>query len=444
MPKCVMKPILTFTMPLHLSACGSNGSAQLSLHHQEDVSFLTPCEFHPSLEIADTDEIIDLVSSSAHSLLILRTSSGNILLGAGTNTLGQLGPRCALWDDVKPETRFKPLDFLRNAGVEGDWEPVKIAATWTTSFVVFQRALPPSDEMEGPSGAGGSSNTTPSGGLITRMNHVPQQIILACGSDDFGELGRGGDRSKVAITQPSDNPIPIDIGLKPGEYIGQLKAGQRHVIVLVNGPFGQRLVGWGASRKGELHPHSAMQSAKAKGKSSFPAISAATEITLSLENGITVCDVAVGASHTLLLLSDGTTMAWGSDLKGQITELNNLKNVEGVAATWGGSYVVIDGQVWSQGSNTHGQLLRGATAERTRGLVDPRGEVKRIVAGSEHLLVLINKGKQEEVWVGGWNEHGNLGQDDQKDRAELARLNLNGRVKGIWGGLAATWVWTDN
>ena len=188
--------LISTTMSPDLYACGSNGSAQLSLNHQEDVSELTRCQFHPALEL-DTAEIIDLVSSSAHSLLLLRTNVGNILLGAGTNTLGQLGPRCALWDDVKPESRFKPLDFLRSAGVEGDWEPVKIASTWTTSFVVYQRLaemVSTLDDSDTASGAAGPANAS--------VDEPTMQILLACGSDDFDSL-LGGERCRGEVAHLS-------------------------------------------------------------------------------------------------------------------------------------------------------------------------------------------------------------------------------------------------
>lgn len=431
--------LISTTMSPHLYACGSNGSAQLSLHHQEDVSELTRCQFHPALEL-DTAEIIDLVSSSAHSLLLLRTNAGNILLGAGTNTLGQLGPRCALWDDIKPESRFKPLDFLRSAGVEGDWEPVKIASTWTTSFVLYQRirdTVSVHDESNAASGAAGSATAS--------VEEPVMQILLACGSDDFGELGRGGGPgSKIAITRPFDNPVQVNINLQPLEYIQYLKAGQRHVVAIVNGPNGQRAVGWGASRKGELDPRLGKQSSKGKGKSAYPAVSAPTAIALDLEDGVSIVDIALGASHTLLLLSDGHIKAWGSDVKGQITGLNDVEAITGIAATWGGSYVVMNGEVWSQGSNTHGQLMRGTTVDGSLGKIDLQGkEVEGIVAGSEHLLVVIKKEQQTELWVGGWNEHGNLGQGDHVDRVEPVRLKVPGQIRRIWGGLAATWVLTD-
>jgi len=430
---------------MRLYACGSNGAGQLSLHHHEDVSTLMPCEFHPSLSLPADAEIIDLVSSSTHSLLLVRAHDRNILLGAGTNTLGQLGPRCALWDEVKPETRFKPVNLAGSAGLQGDWEPIKIAASWTTSFVVYRAC----SEVDGGSAtAAGGSSTNPDTAIGTRGS---REVLLACGSDDFGELGRGGPRDKVSVTRPSDSPVEVDLGLEEGDAIDMLRAGQRHIVAVISGPNGQRMVGWGASRKGELDCRAGVRSIKAKGKTAYPPISAPVALELDFSGSQRIVDVRLGASHTVVLLSNGEMRAWGSDLKGQIDGLSATSGIRSIAATWGGSYVLDDaGRVWSQGSNTHGQLCRIAEMDpRTaRGEVAPGdviSGVEEIVTGSEHLMALVSgQDGQRQLYAGGWNEHGNLGVGDQVDRASLQQVDVPGQIKRVWGGLAATWVWVED
>ena len=431
---------VSYNMSLpNLFACGSNGSSQLALNHAEDVSVLTRCTFHPSLEFNST-EIINLVSASTHSLLLLRTDVGNVLLGAGTNTLGQLGPRCALWDEVKPEERFKALVLAKDAGLQGEWTPVDVCATWTSSFVVYQ-------QLETVSSGSGSS-AAPLRSADTSADRPGRQVIIACGSNDFGELGIPSSSDKVAITRPSDNPIVVDVEIRPGETVQKIKGGQRHVVVLLSGPKGQRVVGWGASRKGELDPTSYGKTRSAKGKTSYPASSPPTDIRLDLPPGVVVEDFALGASHTVLLLSNGTVRAWGGDLKGQITGLNDLKGVSGIGATWGGTYCLMqDGTVLSQGSNTHSQLVRSTEGGRASIDVDAALQVRKIVAGSEHLLLVGGQaeedaGLKETLFAGGWNEHGNLGLGDQLDRPTLHRVHIpmHGRIRGVWGGLAATWL----
>ncbi|WWC94726.1 hypothetical protein V866_001574 [Kwoniella sp. B9012] len=460
-------------MPLQLLACGSNAASHLSINHPDDVFTLTPTVYHPSLPpIPDASTILDLVSTSAHSLLLISTPAAeggvrlrNNLLGAGTNTFGQLGPRCALWDDIKPEARWKPLKLLNSAGVEGDWEPVKIASTWTTSFVVYQRI---SDSTQDQSVSSSLSMST--GSSHIKEDDV-EQIVLSCGSNDFGELGSTTNvpltldaPAEIPISQASRKPTIVEVGLRRGEKVEMIKGGQRHVIVVISGRNGQqRVMGWGASRKGELdaatlssnitNGSNSSASSKAKGKGKGKAISRPTtlpptKIDLQIPPGERILDISIGASHTLALLSNGTVLGWGSNLKGQITGVHLLNDVKCMAATWNGSYVLTrSNQFLSQGSNTHSQLLRGHDADKERGEVNiPHGwGVDRIVAGSEHLLVHMKSKEMEEevegLWAGGWNEHGNLALGDQADRAHLTRVGINGRIRGLWGGCASTWVW---
>ncbi|WWD19520.1 hypothetical protein CI109_103981 [Kwoniella shandongensis] len=453
-------------MTLTLLACGSNSASHLALNHNQDVSRLTPTIFHPSTSIPSTSQIIDLVSTSAHSLLLLSPGSDSdggkdILLGAGMNTFGQLGPRCALWDDVKPEGRWKEVDLVGDLGLEGDWEPIKIASTWSTTFVVHQRSVPPAvaqQDVGGGSSASGGLNSTE-----RKEDDQPEQIVLSCGSNDFGELGGAAPLilnapSPIPISRPSQRPTIVDLGLQKGDTVEMIKGGQRHVVVVISGPNGQRVMGWGASRKGELDATScgaapgsgtsAKGKCKGKGKSTaYPPTSPPTTINLVVPEGERIVDIALGASHTLVFLSSGQVIGWGSNMKGQLTDIDQLDNVIGISATWGGSYFLTStGNILSQGSNTHSQLMRSSTTESRGQITVPEGwKGKRIVAGSEHLLVLATKNGEEGLWAGGWNEHGNLGLGDEKDRSSLERVDIpsGGKIKGLWGGCASTWVWVE-
>ncbi|KAK4689357.1 hypothetical protein P7C73_g746, partial [Tremellales sp. Uapishka_1] len=163
-------------MSLKLFACGSNGAGQLALSHQEDTSTFQAVHITPSL--SPNTRIVDLVSSASHSLLLVNQDDGyrNILLGAGTNSHGQLGEKCLLWEDGerKVHSRFDTLALVGSLGLdykEAEWEPVQIAATWTTSLVVYSKirtmSTSSADESE------------------------RRDIVIATGSNDFGELGSG-------------------------------------------------------------------------------------------------------------------------------------------------------------------------------------------------------------------------------------------------------------
>ncbi|WRT70355.1 uncharacterized protein IL334_007353 [Kwoniella shivajii] len=456
-----------------LLACGSNTSSHLALNHPDDVSFLTSTIYHPSLpSLPSSCNILYLVSSSAHSLLLLtipdtvhREKSTNILLGAGTNTFGQLGPRCALWDDIKPESRWKPLSLIKSSTVEGDWEPVKIASTWTTSIVVYQRiSCFPQSEPERVESSSGSS------AIPTQREEKVDQIVVSSGSNDFGELGSSSPimlnaPAEIPISQASQNSTVVNLGLKKGEKVEIIRGGQRHVIVVISDKNGrQRVAGWGTNRKGELDPSTlskninsevdggSSSNGKGKGKGKSNVVRSATSppivINLAIPEGEKILDISLGASHTLALLSNGRLLAWGSDLKGQISGIHELDGVIGIAATWGGSYFLTSKGLYSQGSNTHSQLLRGTQAGSgsARGKVELEEgwKVVKIVAGTEHLLVHAQKGDKDALFSGGWNEHGNLALGDQIDRNILERVDVEGLIKGLWGGCASTWVWLDD
>jgi protein ATS1 len=222
------------------------------------------------------------------------------------------------------------------------------------------------------------------------------------------------------------------------------------MLVVSNAKGEQRVIGWGAGRRGEFDlatlggtsPSQSGSSSKGKGKAAArPTTYPPTELTLPLKTDEKIVDVSLGASHTLALTSHHRVLAWGSDQKGQIRDTDELNNIVQIAAPWGGSYVLTnDGKVQSQGSNIYSQLLH---EEEGRGEVNlPQGwTVEKIVAGTEHLLALLGDGTEQALWVGGWNEHGNLALGDQKDRGRLERVTLPpGRIKAMWGGCASTWV----
>lgn len=433
-------------MVTSLYACGSNGASQLSLNNSEDQSTPLKCQFDPNFTLPDHWRIIDLVSASTHSLLLISTEHGNVLFGAGTNTLGQLGPKCLLWDDAKPQGRFKPVSFVRSAGLVGDWEPVKVAVTWTTSFVVYRRINPvDSAQKGGSSSAVGSSGSSSS---ATAAKEEPEEIVLACGSNDFGELGQGGDNGKVPVTRPSDNPVLVNVRLQPGERIEHIKGGQRHIVAVIRGNAGQRVVGWGASRKGELDGSSGEHHSKARANSTYRSTSAPVTIDLPLDASEEILDMALGASHTVILTSQRRVIGWGNDMKGQITDLSSWTGIRQIGTTWGGTYVLdANGGIFFQGSSSFGNIgspLDGSGRLKVKVTVPADVEVEKITVGSEHLLAIVRTSSGEkQVMSIGWNEHGNLGLGDIDNREELERIPMTGNIKDVWADLATTWILVD-
>lgn len=427
----------------------------------------------------------------------------NVLLASGTNTHGQLGPNCVLWNETKEWLSFKELDLLtplrETLRLDPEqWHPVKVACTWSTSFVVYERLpdCPPSSTLPSASGSGaasGSGSGTGSGSgatsgsaygsasgipALTRNDSGPASssastsgeepihVLVVVGSNDFGERAHapefGGE---------------INI-INPGERVTHLAASQRHIVIVLDGPNGQRVLGWGGARHGQLgHAQTITESIgdlkitervesndgldfpvtngdrpelpprpkdkgkekgkvgdKGKGKAaSRPAPAAPRSSTpVAIPVTGTVRQVAVGSAHTLIL-SD-KLHAFGSDAKGQIRGLNGLE-AEQIAASWNGSYVLKDGGLRAQGADTHGQLC-GAGSNGGEVSLPFDAKVKRIVAGSEHLLVVLQDGT---LLAGGWNEHGNLGLGDERDRDALVEVPGVTATRA-WAGCATSFV----
>lgn len=433
-----------------LQACGSNGWGQLGIGSTDDADTLRACEFK---DASAPSEIVALASGSSHTLLLARAPAGggtdsdggrNVLLAAGTNTHGQLGPNCVLWNETRQWTAFRPLDLLgalrETLALDPDlWHPVRVACAWSTSFVVYERL--PSPSSSGSSSAAPAAASDPTAGAAGTADATPgTHVLVAFGSNDFGERAHAPEFG---------GEVPI---VRPGERFEHLVAGQRHVVAVLSGPGGQRVVAWGGARHGQLghaqtldtdmsveevreltqppaeDPVAAAVRRSAKGKAAAaPRTSTPVEVPV---RG-TVRAVAVGSAHTLLL-TDGGVRAFGSDAKGQIRGLEGT-HADAVAASWNGSYVLRAGKVYAQGSDTHGQLC-GASAGGEVKL--PEGAVVRsITAGSEHLLVLLEGGR---VFAGGWNEHGNLGVGDTDDRDGL--VEVPGTAERAWAGCATTFV----
>lgn len=460
-----------------LLSCGSNGSYQLGLGHANDVSTFQSV---PDPVIPETSSLRNasltvqsLASGAAHTLLLLADLADpqrTILFGVGTNAFGQLGRKCALRDDedVQVMRHWTHLDLIQEMGMsEGDrdstWSARKIAVTWTSSFVVYRRT------RRGQDGAG--ATTTSGEGRF-------EEMIVACGSNDFNELG-----DLVPVTSPgggsSSHPRIVHTGLEADEWVEHIKGGQRHVVVIISKGHGesrrQRIVVWGAGRRGELDmstiggESSASVSSNNKGKgkgkaaiktSTFPPTTLIP--STPLEPGEQIIDLSLGASHSVALTDRGRVLAWGSNSKGQISTLNpslpskiDPGGLGAVAATWSNTYLLTrrDCKLLSQGSNNHSQLLRPLSTDSV-----PRGEVRQpfreewtivgLIGGSEHLLVHAKHNQTSEgaIWAGGWNEHGNLGVGDQEDRGALERVALgpgNINIKGAWAGCATSWVWVE-
>lgn len=143
--------------------------------------------------------------------------------------------------------------------------------------------------------------------------------------------------------------------------------------------------------------------------------------TPMLVDGLTgVTQIATHGLHNLALLTDGTVMAWGNNIAGQVgpastatsqytpVAVTGLSGVTQVAAGIDHSLALLsDGTVAAWGLNAQGALGDGTTTTRsTPAVIDGLTDVKQISAGNMDSLALRADGT---VAAWGGNAYGQLG-----------------------------------
>ncbi|GAA5972767.1 hypothetical protein JCM11641_003010 [Rhodosporidiobolus odoratus] len=265
-----------------LLAAGSNSHGQLATDSRDDAHSFLPISLPSS-----SYRPLQLACGANHSLLLVQdvNTATSCLLVAGSNQKNQLHPASDQpfrldFDQLRLNDLLRPLPNLQ----AGAFELAGVAACWETSFI----HLRPVDKE----GTG-------------------SDILLSMGANDWGERGTG---SVGAFTiQEEASIVDFDHLASPGETIRikRIEAGPRHVLALLSLSFSplpssatssfapavahKFLVGWGASRHGQLGPSAS--------SSSPPRVTPRPEVIL-LPPGYTsedVLDFAVGKEHSAIL-----------------------------------------------------------------------------------------------------------------------------------------------
>ncbi|MGI8827338.1 MAG: RCC1 domain-containing protein [Chloroflexota bacterium] len=306
---------------------------------------------------------------------------------------------------------------------------------------------------------------TPPASTTSTSQSTSAAAALSFGDNSAGELGDG------TATQ-SDAPVGVT-GLKGIESIS---AGGRHdLALLTNGT----VMAWGDNTFGQLgagNPGPNNENsvpAAVKGLSNVTAVSSGGEHSLALlKNGTVMAwgdnvegqlgngtttnsdvpvavkgvsgaiSISAGYLHSLAVLKNGTVMAWGDNIDGQLgngTDSNisdlpaPVKGVSGATAVAAGGLhslaLLKNGTVIAWGQNESGQLGNSTeTGSDTQVAVKNLSGVMAIAAGSEHSVALLTDGTVE-VW--GDNSFYQLAQNNNSAFGGISNSDVPVKIKGL-------------
>jgi len=157
---------------------------------------------------------------------------------------------------------------------------------------------------------------------------------------------------------------------------------------------------------------------------------------------------AGGASHTMILKTDGTLWATGNNKYGQLgdstftdrsTPVQVMDSVQAVVA--GGDLTMIlksDSTLWATGRNDFGQLGDGTTTDRHTPVLVMR-DVQAVAAGGDHAMILKTDGT---LWAIGGNDYGQLGDGTYTNRSTAVQVMRDVQAVSA-GGLHTMILKTD-
>lgn len=256
--------------------------------------------------------------------------------------------------------------------------------------------------------------------------------ILSFGDNSFGQLGDGTNLNR---SLPTELDYPSDVV--------SIAAGFWHSLAVTSDG---TVYAWGRNLYGQLGTGDTKNESQPVLVPDLPP----------------VAKVAAGAHHSVALTMDGAVYAWGRDTELEVgtTESEAIKDMDGTilgtrvlkphlviesgaVAIAAGQYFTLvlmeDGSVLAFGDNSSGQLGDGtkigqATPDHVKGI----DHVVAIAAGADHALAIVETKREDgtilrNVWGWGSDAAGQLGQGRMPDTDPLftrpVRIDLTGDDK---------------
>lgn len=408
---------------LQLYAAGSNSHGQLGIGHEDDAHTFQKCNL--TIDIGDIDSLrVKICAGANHTLLFVQYGQKRELYVVGSSTRGQLGQanesNKLSFEHLELGTVLDSLQDKETSFLRKEWTFKDVAAGWETSFFLLENRDTPSETL-----------------------------LLASGSNDFGQLGTLNAQDSIQVL-----PLPN------GQALSEITSGPRHTIATSKD--GQ-IYGWGASRHGQL------------GQAVSDAISyQPRRFLVRSSTGLKVGSVAAGHQHTCIVAEDPDHQVhiFGNSRKGQLgtqdtkarkavfavpsdshQEVLDITERVQVVASWNSSFVLDQdtNTLYSFGNNASGQLGREGSEPGDVGTVEfgesglQRNKIVQVAAGSEHCLAMLETASGDrEAWGWGWNEHGNLGMGENvlEDVRRPVRIDIpeRGIIHSVHAGNGTSWI----
>ncbi|HET9730282.1 MAG TPA: Calx-beta domain-containing protein [Acidimicrobiia bacterium] len=258
--------------------------------------------------------------------------------------------------------------------------------------------------------------------------------VYGWGNDNSGEVGNG-----TIATAPVLTPVAVS-GLGAGSGVVVIAAGASHSLALKSDG---TVLAWGHNVSGQL------------GDGTAPTDHSTPVQVSGLGSGSGVVAIAGGTAFSLALKSDGTVLAWGNNVSGQLGDGNNtdqptpvqvsgLGAGSGVIAIAAGDAFALalksDGTVLAWGQNASGQLGNNnapndsSVPVQVTGLGSGSG-VTKITVGHSHAIALKSDGS---VLAWGRNNSGQLGDGTTTQHNTPETLSTISNVSAIAAGGAHT------
>ena len=237
--------------------------------------------------------------------------------------------------------------------------------------------------------------------------------LWSCGGNNFGQLCHG---DKEARSKPQKTSFA---------NISKITAGHSHSLFQNNKGeiFACGYNQWGACGLGHFnHP----------------------QITPSLIHNPppNIVQFICGNSHSLFLDSEGSVFSVGNNITYQLglghntnqNELNKIPNIPPIkiiSCVSSSSYLIdFEGNLWSFGANEYGQLGHGdKTNKNTPKIINTLKDIQQISHGCSGLHFLV-KNSQNQIFVVGYNDYGQLGTGDTQS-ASIPK-EINSQYSTIW------------